>query len=179
MHFSNILASAAVLALASASTLPLAGRDDCIPAATAHKVVDDFILTLTKFDEDNAKNLLADAHFSDTSSSINFFTGAPLDGFTFPNKTAFIGGQGAQPPVNVTLIKMDSVTCDGIITFRWLATFPKTIAKGINVLYTTKTGSDSTVVGPKGYQIQTIFSEFNSAAWDLGFGGACTPPTGS
>ncbi|KEF58446.1 uncharacterized protein A1O9_06372 [Exophiala aquamarina CBS 119918] len=176
MLFSSILAPAALLSLASASTLPLAKKDDCIPAVTAHKIVDDFILTLTNFTGDNAKNLLTDAHFSDTSSSINFFTGAPLDGFTFADKTAFISGQGAQPPVNVTLIKIDSVTCDGIITFRWQATFPRTIAKGINVLYTAKTGSDANVVGPKGYQIQTIFSEFNSATWDLGFGGACTPP---
>lgn len=98
MRFSSILFPATIISLASASAVPLTQRDDCIPAVTAHQIVDDFILTLTKFDADNAKNLLADAHFSDTSSSINFFTGAPLDGYTFPNKTAFIGGQGAQPP---------------------------------------------------------------------------------
>lgn len=176
MRFTTIVASTAVLVLASAGTLPMVKKDECIPAVTAHTIVDDFILTLTNFTADNAKNLLADNHFSDTSSSINFFTGADLDGFTFADKAAFIAGQGAQPPVNVKLIKMDSVTCDGIITFRWKAEFPNTIAKGINVLYTVKTGSDSSVVGPKGYQIQTIFSEFNSATWDLGFGGSCTPP---
>ncbi|KAK5046666.1 hypothetical protein LTR84_007427 [Exophiala bonariae] len=176
MHFSSLFSSAALLALASASVLPLTQRDNCIPAVTAHQIVDDFIKTLTEFDEKNAQNLLADAHFSDTSSSINFFTGAPLDGYTFPNKTAFIGGQGAQPPVDVKLIKMDSVTCDGIIAFRWVANFDKTIAKGINILYTKLVGTDPNVVGPKGYQIQTIFSEFNSATWNIGFGGTTTPP---
>jgi hypothetical protein len=176
MRFSSVVASTALLSLASAGSLPLVKKDECIPAVTAHQIVDDFILTLTNFTADNAKNLLADNHFSDTSSSINFFTGAPLDGFTFADKAAFIAGQGAQPPVDVKLIKMDSVTCDGIITFRWQAEFPNTIAKGINVLYTVKTGSNANKVGPDGYQIQTIFSEFNSATWDLGFGGSCTPP---
>lgn len=179
MHFTSIFSSAALVALVSASALPMTQRDNCIPAVTAHQIVDDFIKTLTAFDEKNAENLLADAHFSDTSSSINFFTGAPLDGYTFPNKTAFIGGQGAQPPVDVKLIKMDSVTCDGIITFRWVANFEDTIAKGINVLYTTLVGSDPNVVGPKGYQIQTIFSEFNSATWNIGFGGTTTRPVQS
>lgn len=177
MRFSSILAPAAILTLVSGTALPLTKKgDECIPAYTAHKIVDDFLKTLTAFTPENAKNLLADAHFSDTSSSINFFTGAPLDSVTFPSKAAFIAGQGAHPPVDVKLLFMDSVTCDGIIVFRWQANFAKTIAKGINILYTVKTGKNPNTVGPDGYQIQTIYSEFNSATWNLGFGGTCLPP---
>ncbi|RVX74971.1 hypothetical protein B0A52_01248 [Exophiala mesophila] len=177
MRFFSILAPAALITLVSSSALPADPKSDgCIPAFTAHKIVDDFLKTLTAFTPENAKNLLADAHFSDTSSSINFFTGAPLDSVTFPSKDAFIAGQGAQPPVDVKLLFIDSVTCDGIITFRWQANFKDTIAKGINILYTKQIGSDANTVGPNGFQIQTIYSEFNSATWNLGFGGTCAPP---
>ena len=50
-------------------------------------------------------------------------------------------------------------------------------AKGINVLYVSHCGDESKgVEGAKGWVIDTVFSEFNSAVWVQEFGGQCALP---
>ena len=182
MKFSNIVAPVSLIGMASA--VPSLSRrgggpgdDKCIPYNTAVGIVQAFVSTLTAFDVNTATNLLAPG-FTDTSSSINFLTGAPLEGLTFPSPGAYIAGQGAQPAIGVDILNIDAVTCDGVIAFRWVGHVGLDIApsNGISILYTIKSGPDPTIVGPGGYQLETLFSEFNSAAWVEDIGGSVTLP---
>jgi hypothetical protein len=176
----NLLASVSLVGLASA--LPSMGMSkrggDCIPYDTAVAIVNDFVSTLTDFQTSVAENLLA-PNFTDTSDSIDFLAGIPLGSVTFPSPAAFIAGQGAEPAIGLEIINIDAVTCDGVIVFRWVAQVGEQIdeVKGITVLNTVASGSDCTVVGPSGYQLSAVFSEFNSAAWVLDIGGTCSGPS--
>ncbi|EXJ87129.1 hypothetical protein A1O3_04087 [Capronia epimyces CBS 606.96] len=176
MQFLNLLAPLSLLSMASA--LPSYKREgDCIPYDTAVKLVDAFVSTLTAFDADVATNLLAPG-FTDTSDSINFLAGIPVGSVTFPSPAAYIAGQGSQPPIGVDILNIDAVTSEGVIVFRWVATVGLDVdtVKGISVLYAVKSGPDPDTVGPSGYQLETLYSEFNSAAWLLDIGGTAAPP---
>merc|ERR1712230_10799 len=160
MRFSSIIAPVSLLGLASA--LPSVGKrgDKCIPYSTAHM-----------------QNLLAPS-FTDYSDSINFIAGIPLGSVTFPSPQAYIAGQGAQPPIGLTILNLDAVTCDGVIAVRWVATVGAQIdeAKGISILHAVQSGSDCNAVGPSGWQLGQLFTEFNSAAWVIDIGGTCVSP---
>lgn len=181
MRFLSFLAPLTLVALASAlpSGHARRGGDDgeCIPYDTAVKIVYDFVSTLTAFNDDVANNLLGPS-FTDTADSINFLAGNPLGSVTFPSKAAYIAGQGSQPAIGLDVLNIDAVTCD-VIVFRWQAYVGLQIdpAKGISVLYAVQSGSDSDTVGPTGWQLGTLYSEFNSAAWVVDVGGTCTPPS--
>jgi len=179
MRFSGLLAPASLLGLASAlPSLRLRGDyGKCIPYETGVAIVDIWASTLTNFNAGVATNLLAPT-FQDTSASINFLIGAPLDGVTFPSPQAYIAGQGAQPPIGFTILSIDAVTCDGVIPVRWEASVGSQAdpVKGISVLFAVQSGPDPTVVGPGGYQLGQLFTEFNSGAWVVDIGGTCTPP---
>jgi hypothetical protein len=132
---------------------------------------------------DNAKKYLSAASFTDISSSINFLTGAPVDAVTFPNRDAFIAGQGSQPPIGFAVLGIDAVTCaadnsgKGVIAFRWKATIGANLtggSKGINILYVQNTGDRTR--GVDGWVIETVYSEFNNANWVKEFGGTCAVP---
>lgn len=140
---------------------------------------------LTSFTEEAALNILA-AEFTDTSSSINFLSGQPLDGVTFPARQAFIQGQGSQPPIGFEVLGIDAVTCQkdttdsGVIAFRWKATVGANKtggAKGINILYVSK-GTEEGQEGVDGWVIDDVYSEFNNAVWAIEFGGTCSVPSG-
>lgn len=171
----NILS---VLALASASALPNypGPQQGCLSADVAAEIVNDFLSLIGNFNLDLANLLIADS-FVDTSDSIDYLAGIPLGSPTFPSKAAFEAGAGSQGPLAISLIKLDAFTCDGVIAFRWIA-YPESgqlEVKGINVLYTVN-GGDTSSVGPGGWQISQVFSEFNSAAWIVDLGASCSPP---
>ena len=137
---------------------------------------------LTAFNAETANNILSATKFTDTSSSINFLSGQPLNGVTFPNRQAFIAGQGAQPPIGFEVLGIDAVSCkdknSAVIAFRWLAKVGGNRtggAKGINVLYVSKDKAAGQT-GVDGWVIDTVFSEFNSAVWTIEFGGTCALP---
>jgi len=175
MRFSTIFAPLSLLGLAAAA----AGRrtEKGIPYDTAVQIVNDFVSTLTAFDVNVATNLLAPS-FVDFSDSINFLIGAPAGSPTFPSPQAYIAGQGAQPPIGLDILAIDAITSYGVIVFRWTAHVGLEVApaNGISVLYATQSGPDPTVVGPGGYQLGRLYSEFNSAAWVLDIGGSVTLP---
>lgn len=177
MLFSDVVAFLGLLSLASASTIPsFSKRDKGIPHDIATTIVNDFVSLLTAFNVDVAKNLLAPT-FTDTSDSINFLAGLPLGSVTFPSPAAFIAGQGAQPPISLQVLNIDAITHEGHIVFRWVANVGGSLeVKGINVLYAIQSGKDDTV-GPSGWQLNTVFSEFNSAAWFIDIGGSLVPPS--
>ncbi|KAL2426706.1 hypothetical protein ABEF95_001630 [Exophiala dermatitidis] len=186
MRFSSFISATAIALASMATALPSSQHGSgngngnggqCIPYETAVQIVNAFVSTLTAFNADVATNLLA-PDFTDTSDSINFLAGIPLGSVTFPSPAAYIAGQGAQPPIGLEVLNIDAVTCQGVIVFRWVATVGLNVdpVKGISVLYTVKSGSNANTVGPNGYQLETLYSEFNSAAWVLDIGGTCAPP---
>lgn len=179
-----LLRALPLLALASASPVPAPAADadygapygNCLHLGAATQIVNEFLSLISAFNSNTANALLAD-NFVDTSDSINYLAGVPLGSPTFPSKAAFVQGQGTQPAVPISLLNIDAVTCDGVIAFRWVA-FPATGklgVKGINILYTVN-GGDKNSVGPGGWQISQVFSEFNSAAWIADLGLPCNPP---
>jgi len=174
MRFSTIFAPLSLLGLAAAGRR---GDGKGLPYNTAVQIVNDFVSTLTAFNVDVATNLLAPT-FTDHSDSINFLIGAPLGSATFPSPQAYIAGQGAQPPIGLEILAIDAITSDGVIVFRWTASVGLEIipVNGISVLYAIQSGPDPTIVGPGGYQLGQLFSEFNSAAWVVDIGGTVTLP---
>jgi hypothetical protein len=150
-------------------------RTNCLTIADADYIVNAFALLINStFSTTLAASILA-VDFLDYSDSIDFLAGIPLGDATFTSLAGFEAGQGGQAPIPFQVLSIDAVTCTNI-AFRWLA-YPGTgkyEVKGINIAYTAQTGNAAN--GANGWQIQTNFVEFNSAAWDLDLGGSCTPP---
>lgn len=155
-------------------------KDNCLPPNIGSQIASEFLslvgIDAGTFDVALANSLIAD-DFVDTSDSINYLAGIPLGGPTFSSKAAFIAGAGSQAPMHFTLLNVDGVSCNGVIAFRWV-TFPgsgQLEAKGINIIYTVN-GGDLNSIGPGGWQVSRVFTEFNSAAWIVDIGGTCPPP---
>ncbi|OQV06181.1 hypothetical protein CLAIMM_10793 [Cladophialophora immunda] len=162
---------AAGAATTTTTTTTAASSVICLSTAAASSVVNGFASLLTAYSNATANSLLA-SDFSDTSDSINFLAGNPLGSVTFPSKLAFEQGQGTQPAIGFNLLNIDAITCT-VIAFRWEAILGSgSPVKGINILYTENpTGTED------GWQIQSVFSEFNSAVWTIEIGGTCVPPS--
>lgn len=181
MRLSSIVAPVALAAVASAAPALKArgydGGDNCIPYDVAIGIETAWISTLTNFDLATAQNLLY-PQVQDTSDSINYIAGIPLGSVTFPSAQAYEQGQGAQPPIGFTVLGTDAITCDGVIALRWVAQVGSKAlpAQGITILKAIKVG-DQPTVGPNGWQLAEIHTEFNSAAWIVDLGGSCPPPT--
>jgi len=179
MHFPTVFSTLVLLA-SSALAGPVASRNSaCLDESVAAEIVSQFGSLLSNYSNSTANNLLA-SDFVDTSDSINYLAGIPLGGATFPSKQAFELGQGSQPPVGFQVLSIDAVTCNGVIAFRWVAqvgqqTYP---AQGIDILYASLKGYNHEKVGPHGWQLDKVYSEFNSAAWVVDIGGTCPPPSG-
>ena len=172
MRSTTILAGLAAIATTSLA-VPIRGPSkdwsECMDAEVAQYLVDGFASLLTNYNTSIAETLLS-SDFTDTSDSINALTGAPAGSVTFPSKAAFEAGQGTQPAVDFEVSSIDAITCS-TLAFRWVATLGKTPVKGIDIFYASYTG-----VGPNGWQIDTVYSEFNSVAWVGDVGGNCTMP---
>jgi len=177
--FTTIVASAALLACSVMAT-PYKGRNggngrwngnhDCLTTDTAALLVNGFGSLLSNYSTSVAESILAD-NFTDTSDSINSLAGYPLGGATFPSKQAFEAGQGSQQAIGFELLAIDAVGCDSF-AFRWIAHVGGSLAvKGINVGYAIYTG-----MGANGWQIESMYSEFNSIAWVTDIGGTVTLP---
>jgi len=145
------------------------GHVVCLTPDAASSLVTGFASLLTDFNATVANKLLA-SNFTDTSDSIDWLGGFPLDTTTFPSKEAFIDGQGSQPSIGFQVLSIDAVTCN-VIAFRWVAQVgsKQYEVKGINILYAINTAGTQS-----GWQIQTVYSEFNSAAWVVDIGRSCT-----
>jgi len=142
----------------------------CLTQESAQYLVDGFEGLISAYTDANADKLLSD-DFSDYSDSINSLAGIPVGQVTFPNKAAFKAGQGAQPPVPISTLAIESVTCD-TIALRWLVPLQPEPVKGITIL------KASNAQGQKDtWQIKTIFTEFNSISWLKDIGGKVTLPT--
>jgi len=141
------------------------------PAAT--NLVNQFASLLTAYNNATAEAYLAN-NFTDTSDSINFLGGYPLGATTFASKAAFESGQGSQPAIGFTVLALDAIACN-TVAFRWTANLgSSSLVKGINVMYASNlNGTES------GWQIAKMFSEFNSAVWNIDIGGTCTLPGSS
>lgn len=141
----------------------------CLTNATASYLTNGYGQLLSAYTNATAISLLA-ADFTDTSDSINWLAGIPLGGPTFASKGAFIGGQGTQPPIGFT-VQSIMFSCTQV-AFRWTATvgLKKFPAKGIN-MFTASNLNNSAA----GWQIQTMYSEFDVGAWEVDIGRTCSP----
>ena len=139
----------------------------CLNPTTASNLVNGFASLLTNYNVNTANALLA-SDFTDTSDSINFLAGYPLGSTTFPSKAAFEAGQGSQPAIGFNVLNIDAVTCT-VIAFRWEAILgSQPPVKGINILYASNLNHTNA-----GWQIETVYSEFNSGTWSQEIGGVC------
>jgi hypothetical protein len=141
----------------------------CLTNATATYLTNGYGQLLSAYTNATANSLLA-ADFTDTSDSINWLAGIPLGGYTFSSKAAFIAGQGTQPPIGFSVTSI-MYSCTQV-AFRWTATvgLKKWPAKGINMF--TASNLNNTEAG---WQIQTMYSEFDVGAWEVDIGRTCTP----
>jgi len=179
MRFSTIVAPVTLAAAASAAPA-LNTRDygnSCISQQVATAIETAWVSTLTNFDLATAQNLLYPG-LQDFSDSINYIAGIPLGSVTFGSAQAYEAGQGAQPPIGLTVLGTDAITCDGVIALRWVAAVgsQQLPAQGITILKAIQVGNED-VLGPNGWQLKEIHTEFNSAAWIVDLGGSCPPPT--
>jgi len=188
MHFSTIAATVALAAVASAAPTRSVeargydGGDSCILYNTAVQIETDWISTLTAYNAATAQNLLY-PNLVDNSGSIQLLTGGDVNNPIFTSAAAYEAGQGSLPPIGFTVLDTASITCDGTIALRWVAavgslTLP---VHGITILKSIQVGTESGV-GPNGWQLKEINTEFSSAAWLADIGGSYTlppPPTSS
>jgi len=168
MRLSTFLPALLIPALSLAKSCKRDDDGQCLSMNDATHLVNAFASLLTDFKVSVANKTLAD-DFTDTSDSINWLAGIPLGSVTFPSKAAFIAGQGAEPSIGFEVLSIDAVTCD-VIAYRWVASvasmeFP---VKGISIIDAIHCSGQ--------WQVESVFTEFNSAAWVADIGGSCSAP---
>lgn len=141
----------------------------CLDSTSAAFLTNGYGSLLTAYSNATANAILSTS-FTDTSDSINWLAGIPLGGFTFSSLSAFIAGQGTQPPIGFSVTEI-MFSCTEV-AFRWVATvgLKKWPVKGINMF--TATNLNNTAAG---WQIQNMYSEFNVGAWEIDIGRTCSP----
>ena len=156
----------------ASSTQPAGAKVTCLTTDTANTLINGFASLLTNYSNATANSLLA-SDFSDTSDSINQLAGYPIGGPTFANKTAFMQGQGSQPAIGFTVLNVDAINCTNV-AFRWSAVVGEKLfpIKGVNSFVASNLNGST-----QGWQIKTMYSEFNSLGWFLNVGGTITPPS--
>lgn len=171
-----ILAAVSLLTLvASARPNQLETRGHCLTNDDAYALANAFKdLINLPFNRTLAKAALVPS-FKDYSDSVNELINAgcpngpaPLTAPTFTSRAAFIAGQSGQSPIPFEILNIWN-NCEEL-TVRWRSSqpakgvptevFPEEVVTGILAI--------EVVPNPGGefaFQIQTVFSEFNSGAW--------------
>ena len=163
---SQILAAVGLAAGAYAAGC-MSADDAALVAANFQHLIDE------PFSEELATSALT-PDFVDYASGVNTLINqgcaAPLDltAATFTSRDAFIAGQSSQAPIPFEILNLWN-NCDNVM-LRWRThdlgpTQPPETVTGMVVIETTESGDDTNP-----WQIQTVYSEFNSGAWlyDLG-----------
>ena len=176
--FAAISALALGVAAAPSSIYARAGND-CMDDAAALKVANNFKDLISETLSTSLAKSALTSDFHDYSDSVNELINAgnkkgsacyvqPLGSATFTSRAAFIKGQGAAGPIPFQILKTWH-TCDTVF-IRWRSSAPGTITPeqevtGIIVLEAVDSGS---AANP--WQIETVYSEFNSGAflYDVG-----------
>ena len=179
MRSSAIVAAASLLSSAAAIPWGHGGGlwggwvdpTKCLTSDSASYLVTGFQGLIVKYTTADAERLLA-SDLTDFSNSILSLQGLPLGGPAFPSKAAFEAGQGAQPSVPLVILAIDAFNCQNV-TFRWNANFggPNSV-NGITHLTASNTAGQADT-----WQIETIYTEFDSLAWFKAIGGTVTPPS--
>ena len=160
---------ATATATAATSTSTASPGALCLTDTTAAYLTNGYGSLLTAYSNATADALLA-SDFTDTSDSINWLAGIPLGGYTFNSTAAFKAGQGTQPAIGFSVTEiMHSCT---EVAFRWTATvyLNKWPVKGINFFKASNLNNTAA-----GWQIETMYSEFNVGAWEIDIGRTCSP----
>jgi len=148
------------------TTVAAAAAVTCLTSNSASFLVNGYASLLTAYNNATANAILATT-FTDTSDSINYLAGKALGATTFASLTAFELGQGAQPAIGFSIIAIDAVGCTNV-GFRWTASLGQYPVKGINIFSVTNlNGTDA------GWQINSMYAEFNVGAWELNIGQSC------
>jgi hypothetical protein len=142
----------------------------CLTWESANYLANGFKGLIAAYTTADADRLLAD-DLTDFSNSIQSLQGLPVGGPVFPSKAAFEAGQGAQPPVPFNILSIDAFNCQNV-TFRWNAAFPapNTVNGMTHLTASNSQGQKDT------WQIQTIYTEFDSITWLKAIGGSITLP---
>ncbi|KAK0872160.1 hypothetical protein LTR87_012556 [Friedmanniomyces endolithicus] len=169
----STLAVASVLALGALARPGMEKRGGygyCLDRNEAQLVATNYGQLIASYTKAQADAALS-ADFTDFSESVNSL----IVGFN--NLTQFENGQGQQAPINFYQLNMWH-SCDTVI-IRWETTNTANIT---GVRPVVGLISMETVEAPTGnlypYQISTVYSEFDSAAWlaNIEAAGFCAPP---
>ncbi|KAK8040046.1 hypothetical protein PG993_008457 [Apiospora rasikravindrae] len=141
----------------------------CLTQPAVKEITDNYAQVIGNYTDSLADKFISD-DFTDTSDSINVLAQQPLGSVTFPSKAAFKAGQSQLPKIPLVVKSVNAVTCDTIV-LRWTQTFgnPAKPAQGISILV-------NAFDGKKGWQLKTLYTEFNSLTYFTNTGGSCTPP---
>lgn len=147
-------------------------RDDndewCMTDDEANHVASNIQELFSAYTNATADRVLCSS-YQDYSDSVNELINnacingpAPLGTVTFPDRTAFEGGQGGQPNITFNVLKVWNA-CDAVI-LRWRTPNPGFVnpeqqVTGIIVAETVR------ATGPEPWLVETVYSEFNSGAW--------------
>jgi len=164
--------STSTTATTSTTTTPISSPTPsslCLTNSTAAYLVNGYASLLTAYTNATAEALLS-SDFSDTSDSINWLAGIPLGSATFATKADFEAGQGTQPAIGFTVDHM-FYSCSEV-AFRWTATvaYQTWPVKGINMFTATNLNNSAS-----GWQVQSMYSEFDVGAWEVDIGRTCSP----
>ncbi|KAK7733974.1 hypothetical protein SLS53_007969 [Cytospora paraplurivora] len=142
-------------------------RHSCLDAAGVTTLVDGYTYLLEQpggpdFNS-TADAILSDKFFVD-SDSILTLSQRPLGELAYPSKEAYIASQFQTPPLPVVETLATFHTCDKI-NWRWNASGIGSNAYGVK-------GIIEFDVNPETVQIDAVYSEFNTAAFEALLGGS-------
>lgn len=129
--------------------------------------MNDYSQLIGNYSDDLADSFLADG-FTEISDSINILAGIPLGSVTFTSAPAFKAGQSQLPKIPLAVTSTNAFTCDTIV-LRWTQTFgnPARPVDGISILVVVPNNQG-------GFQLKTLYTEFNSLTYNVNAGGSCT-----
>lgn len=170
--FATLFAASALASTALAVPMgPWWGNADqktCLKPSDASYLAQGYAGLITAYSAANADKFLTN-DFTETSDSINTLAGLPTGGQTYTSKAAFKASQSQQAPIPFTIVSVDAVDCDSF-AFRWTTTFGSgSPIKGIAIAGAAN--------GANGWQLQTLYNEFNSINWAKDIGGSVTLPS--
>ncbi|KAK5116262.1 hypothetical protein LTR62_008589 [Meristemomyces frigidus] len=169
---STIIAAAtfALGALAAPSLSPLQKRDcndTCMSYDQATSVANNFKTLIAAYSDSLADSAMT-TDFVDYSDSVTSLINGgcqgpvPYGSETFSSLADFKKGQASQPPIPFEILNL-WYACEGPVVIRWRSAQTPEIVTGNIVMETQRSSVDANYP----WKIKTVYSEFNSGAWQV------------